>query len=158
MCPDGENSSGFFFGLKPKYDFVNRFGLLFAIRRPYVEPLEHLLLFDEGDRLQDFPLSPERRVYLSQLQRMQNDPVVASKRVPFCDAKLGDSVPRWKMAILTWIGVCVTVGVLGFLIGPWTANWSWFTNLLFFNAAVVLLLTWLVMPVLIWFAEAWLQS
>jgi antibiotic biosynthesis monooxygenase (ABM) superfamily enzyme len=66
--------------------------------------------------------------------------------------------PRWKMAIVTWVGVCLTVGVLGVLLGPLMSNWSWFAYLLAMNAAVVAVLTWVVMPLLTRMARAWLRT
>lgn len=64
---------------------------------------------------------------------------------------------RWKMAIVTWVGVCLTVGVLGQTLGPRIENWPWLGNLLLINAAVVVVLTWAVMPALTRLVGSWLQ-
>ena len=66
--------------------------------------------------------------------------------------------PRWKMALVTWVGVCLAVGILGAVIGPGMASWSWLPRLLVMNAAVVAALTWGVMPVLTRQFRGWLQG
>lgn len=69
----------------------------------------------------------------------------------------GRTPPRWKMAILTWVGVCFTVGVLSMTLGPILGDWSWFGKLLVMNAAVVIVLTWGVMPALSWLTSPWIS-
>lgn len=66
-------------------------------------------------------------------------------------------LPRWKMALVTWVGVCLTVGTLGVVLRPLIAGWPWWGNLLGFNAAVVGALTWGVMPVLSRVMRGWLR-
>lgn len=65
--------------------------------------------------------------------------------------------PRWKMAIVTWVGVCLTVGVLGILLGPGMSGWPPVARLLVMNAAVVVVLTWGVMPLLTRLTHRWLR-
>lgn len=65
--------------------------------------------------------------------------------------------PRWKMVVATWVGVCLTVGALNPVLRPWMADWHWLANLLAFNAVVVALLTWVVMPVLSQSLRSWLR-
>ncbi|SIN75120.1 hypothetical protein SAMN05444166_0631 [Singulisphaera sp. GP187] len=65
--------------------------------------------------------------------------------------------PRWKMAVVTWVGVCLTVGVLNAVLRAWIAGWPWWANLLGFNAVVVAALTWVVMPVLSRATRGWLR-
>ncbi|MDB5335386.1 MAG: hypothetical protein JWN70_1005 [Planctomycetaceae bacterium] len=66
--------------------------------------------------------------------------------------------PRWKMAIVTWVGVCLAVGTLGLTLGPFLTGWSWFGRLLTMNAAVVASLTWIVMPPLVRVTQGWLHA
>ncbi|MDR3618252.1 MAG: antibiotic biosynthesis monooxygenase [Paludisphaera borealis] len=66
-------------------------------------------------------------------------------------------VPRWKMAVVTWVGVCLSVGLLNAVLRPWIADWPWWANLLGFNAVVVASLTWVVMPLLSRSARVWLR-
>lgn len=65
--------------------------------------------------------------------------------------------PRWKMAVVTWVGVCLTVGTFNTVLRPWMTGWTWWANLLGFNAVVVAALTWVVMPVLSRSARGWLR-
>lgn len=57
-------------------------------------------------------------------------------------------ISNWRTAFSTWVGVCITVGTLSTTAGPFLAQWSWLSQLLLFNAAVVIVLTWIVMPAL----------
>jgi uncharacterized protein len=66
--------------------------------------------------------------------------------------------PRWKMAVVVWVGVCLTVGVLNAVLRPWMAAWPAWASLLGFNAVVVASLTWGVMPVLSRALRGWLRS
>ncbi len=65
--------------------------------------------------------------------------------------------PRWKMAVVTWVGVCLTVGTLNTVLGPWMAGWPWWASLLGLNAVVVAALTWVVMPLLSRCLRGWLR-
>ena len=65
--------------------------------------------------------------------------------------------PRWKMALVTWLGVCLTTGILGIVLGPYLSSWPWIGKLLTMNAVVVVALTWLVMPVVVRVAKPWLR-
>ncbi|HWO20361.1 MAG TPA: antibiotic biosynthesis monooxygenase [Kofleriaceae bacterium] len=67
--------------------------------------------------------------------------------------------PRWKMALLTWLGVDLAVLVFGrggpHLAGGALPGWLLF---LLVNACVVASLTWLIMPVLTRAAARWLHD
>ena len=65
--------------------------------------------------------------------------------------------PRWKMALLTWLGVWPTVLLMSALtssllsgLTPWLANGL-------FNLMMVAALTWIVMPLLTRLARPWLH-
>jgi len=64
---------------------------------------------------------------------------------------------RWKMAIVTWVGVCLTVGILNVVLRPMISGWPWWANLLGFNAVVVVALTWVVMPALSRMTRGWFR-
>jgi len=65
-----------------------------------------------------------------------------------------EAPPRWKMAVTTWFGVVATSLVLVLTLGRWIESWPWLLRHLTFNAAMVVLLTWIVMPSL----SAWLRQ
>jgi antibiotic biosynthesis monooxygenase (ABM) superfamily enzyme len=75
-----------------------------------------------------------------------SEPGAAFKQVP----------TKWKMAVLTWIGVCSTVYSVTLISTPFTENWPWILKFFAVNAGVVALLFWLVMPVLSHLFRAWL--
>ena len=64
--------------------------------------------------------------------------------------------PRWKMAIVTWVGVNLTALALSYLMPLVSAGWPWVLGFVAFNAGVVAGLTWAVMPVLTRLFRPWL--
>jgi antibiotic biosynthesis monooxygenase (ABM) superfamily enzyme len=66
--------------------------------------------------------------------------------------------PPWKMAFVTWIGVnLATTPLVLWMLPPLAARLAFPWHHLLFNAAVVVLLTWLIMPALARAFAAWLQ-
>ena len=66
--------------------------------------------------------------------------------------------PRWKMAIATYLGVVPAIMGLSLTIGPVVRSWNFVLNNLIFNACVVVLLTWVVMPLITRILHRWLHS
>ena len=64
--------------------------------------------------------------------------------------------PRWKMAIVTFLGVYVVTGLLGPALGPTIQPWPFLLRNAVFNVIVVSLLTWVVMPLLTRLLQHWL--
>lgn len=54
--------------------------------------------------------------------------------------------PRWKVAIVTWLGICPTVYVLFLTVAPLLATWPLLPRVMVITALVVLIMTWLVAP------------
>jgi antibiotic biosynthesis monooxygenase (ABM) superfamily enzyme len=65
--------------------------------------------------------------------------------------------PRWKMALITWIGVCFVVFVVNVGLSWWTLDWLGWLRFLVANALVVVALTWAVMPMLNRLFGKWLH-
>jgi uncharacterized protein len=65
--------------------------------------------------------------------------------------------PRWKMAIATYLGVVPVIMTLALTLGPLIRSWNFVLNNLVFNACVVVLLTWVVMPLITRALHPWLQ-
>lgn len=65
--------------------------------------------------------------------------------------------PRWKMAVATYLGVVPVVMALGLTIGPTVRSLNFVLNNAIFNACVVVLLTWGVMPLITRALHGWLQ-
>ena len=66
--------------------------------------------------------------------------------------------PRWKMAVATYLGVVPVIMGLSLTIGPVVRSWNFVLNNLVFNACVVALLTWVVMPLITRILHRWLHS
>jgi uncharacterized protein len=66
--------------------------------------------------------------------------------------------PRWKMAVATYLGVVPVIMGLSLTIGPVVRSWNFLLNNLVFNACVVTLLTWVVMPFITRILHRWLHS
>ena len=67
-------------------------------------------------------------------------------------------LPKWKMAIATYLGVLPVVMVLSLTIGPLIGSWGFILSNAVFNACVVASLTWLVMPLITRVLHRWLHS
>ena len=66
--------------------------------------------------------------------------------------------PRWKMAIATYLGVVPVIMTLALTLGPLIRSWNFVLNNLVFNAFVVVLLTWVVMPLITRALQGWLYA
>ena len=65
--------------------------------------------------------------------------------------------PKWKMAVATFIGVFPLAMILNLTIGPVIREWPFVPRNAVFNACVVALLSWAVMPVVTRLLHGWLQ-
>ena len=64
--------------------------------------------------------------------------------------------PRYKLALVTWIGVYPIITLLLALLGPTTAAWPLPLRTLLLTALMVPTLTWLVIPTLTRLFRGWL--
>ena len=67
-------------------------------------------------------------------------------------------LPQWKMAIVTYLGVLPVVMGLALTLGPFIHSWNFALNNIVFNAFVVGLLTWVVMPLITRALHSWLYA
>lgn len=67
-------------------------------------------------------------------------------------------LPQWKMAIATYLGVLPVVMLLALTLGQWIRSWNFILNNVVFNAFVVVLLTWVVMPLITRALHGWLHA
>jgi len=68
------------------------------------------------------------------------------------------SPPRWKMALITWLGVNVAVYLFSQLFSALFGSLPAAATFLLVNACVVVALTWVLMPVLTRIFGGWLKS
>lgn len=66
------------------------------------------------------------------------------------------SPPRWKVAVVTWLGICPTVYVLFWLTGDLLRSWTLLARTIVLTLAVVAVMTWVVAPQLTKFFRPWL--
>jgi antibiotic biosynthesis monooxygenase (ABM) superfamily enzyme len=66
--------------------------------------------------------------------------------------------PRWKVAVVTWLGICPTVYVLFLLTGDLLKSWSLLPRTVLLTLAVVVSMTWVVAPQLTRLLRPWLSS
>ncbi len=64
--------------------------------------------------------------------------------------------PRWKVAIVTWLGIFPTVYMLFLLLGGVLAPWSLLPRIMVLTVLVVALMTWFVAPQLTRLFKPWL--
>jgi antibiotic biosynthesis monooxygenase (ABM) superfamily enzyme len=67
-------------------------------------------------------------------------------------------LPKWKMAIATFLGVFPVATVLGVTLGPAISSWPFLVKNAVFNGCIVALLTWLVMPIITRLLHGWLHA
>ena len=108
--------------------------------------------FDTPEHLQAWQTSPERTRCL---QAMAPHTLSSSKLREVSGlghwftptgATAHKPPPRWKVALVTWLGICPTVYVLFLLVAPLLADWPLLPRVMVITALVVLLMTWLVAP------------
>ncbi|CAN5465692.1 hypothetical protein BH09PSE5_BH09PSE5_22800 [soil metagenome] len=64
--------------------------------------------------------------------------------------------PRWKIAVVTWLGICPTVYVLFLLTGDLMKSWPLSLRTVALTIAVVAVMTWVVAPQLTKLLRPWL--
>jgi antibiotic biosynthesis monooxygenase (ABM) superfamily enzyme len=65
--------------------------------------------------------------------------------------------PRWKMAVATFLGVFPLAMILNLTLGPLIREWPFALRNAAFNACMVALLSWVVMPAITRLLHRWLQ-
>lgn len=121
-----------------------------------------VLTFQSQQDWEDFQKWSEYRAFLSEIEPyLEASPHVEALTgleswfTPFGSDILA-TPPRWKVALVTWIGVCFTVYVVNSVFAAVVPSWPRFASFLLANAVIVAGLTWAVMPVLTWIFRGWL--
>jgi uncharacterized protein len=71
--------------------------------------------------------------------------------------RTGEPPARWKMALLSWLGVWPTSLLVGNLIGPVLAGFPTVLSSAVVGAVMIVCLTWIVMPLLVKLFHSWLH-
>jgi uncharacterized protein len=64
--------------------------------------------------------------------------------------------PRYKLALVTWLGAFPTITLLLWVLGPFTAQWPLVLRSFVLSGLMVIALTWLVLPLLTHAFAGWL--
>ena len=64
--------------------------------------------------------------------------------------------PRWKVAIVTWLGICPTVYFLFLTVAPLLTPWPLLPRVMLLTSLVVAIMTWAVAPQLTRWLKPWL--
>jgi uncharacterized protein len=64
--------------------------------------------------------------------------------------------PRYKLAVVTWVGAFPTITLLLWVLGPFTAHWPLVLRAFVLSGLMVFALTWLVLPLLTRGLAGWL--
>ena len=127
------------------------------------DSLYHIVLaFDSQDHLQQWQTSPARALSLAAAAPyIEGDllmrPVSGLAhwfRTPTRPAQVAP--PRWKVAVVSWLGIFPTVYLLFFLLGNLLAPWPQLPRLMLLSALVVGLMTWVIAPQLTRLLKPWL--
>jgi len=122
-----------------------------------------VLQFRSQEAWQGFQRWPQYQTFLAEVKPYLQVP---ARTESLCGLEtwftpLGSDVlqtpPHWKIAFVTWIGVCISVSVVNSVFSLFDQSWPMFVNLLVSNAVIVAALTWAVMPVLSWLFRRWLS-
>jgi uncharacterized protein len=64
--------------------------------------------------------------------------------------------PRYKLALVTWLGAFPTITLLLWVLGPFTAQWPLVPRSFVLSGLMVFALSWLVLPLLTRALAGWL--
>jgi uncharacterized protein len=121
-----------------------------------------ILKFDRYDNLKTWLESDVRREWIQRLQPLIEKPesiqTLTGLETWFTlpNKSLKVPPPKYKMAIVTWLGVFVTLAIISRLLTPILSSLPILLNQLFTTGLVVALLTYLIMPRLTQLFKHWL--
>jgi hypothetical protein len=121
-----------------------------------------ILKFDRYDNIKTWLESDVRHEWIERLQPLIEQPesiqTLTGLETWFSlpNQPLKSPPPRYKMAIVTWMGVFVTLTVVSRLLAPILSNLPILLNQLLTTGLVVALLTYVIMPRLTQLFQRWL--
>ena len=121
-----------------------------------------VMAFDNAVSLESWQLSAERAAGLASIAPHIEGPAVvrgisglAHWFQPQSGSKNGQP-PRWKVAVVTWLGIFPTVYLLFLLLGDVLAPWSLVARIFVLTILVVAIMTWGIAPRLTRWFRPWL--
>ena len=129
------------------------------------DSLYHIVLaFDSEANLKDWQSSPARSLGLAAAAPfIEGQELVrqVSGLAHWFQAPTGPKQlppPKWKVAVVTWLGIFPTVYLLFFLLGNLLAPWPQLPRLMLLTLLVVGVMTWVVAPPLTRLLRPWLYA
>lgn len=126
--------------------------------------LYHMLFaFDTPEHLRQWQESPERALGLKAIEPHVEGHTVVHELSGLehwftpAEARSSAPPPRWKIALITWLGIYPTVLVLFLTIAPYLGSWPLPLRTAILTAVVVVVMTWLVAPTLTKLFHNWLH-
>lgn len=125
------------------------------------DPMYHIVLaFDRQSNLDNWHASPERKRGLAAAAPFIEG---AFKTQPLSGLGLWfqtsqPSPPKWKVAVVTWLGICPTVYLLFLWMGDRLSAWPLLPRTVLLTLAVVVLMNWVVAPRLTRLFGPWMSS
>jgi hypothetical protein len=108
--------------------------------------------FDTPEHLQTWQTSPERTARLAAIAphtlgstKLREVSGLGHWFTPPAGIAL-QPPPRWKVAVVTWLGICPTVYILFLTVAPLLTGWPLLPRVMVITMLVVLLMTWVVAP------------
>ena len=131
---------------------------------PGATPGEYVVIFrfDTYEHLRPWQESDIRRALLKKAELFQE--LEPSYRLEsgleywFVPSGAPASPASWKMALVTVLGVWPVSMLVPFLLNPFIGNMSLMLQALLVAVGIVILLTWVVMPVLVRILRPWLEA
>jgi antibiotic biosynthesis monooxygenase (ABM) superfamily enzyme len=118
--------------------------------------------FDDEAHLAAWESSPERAHWLAQVQAHtvgeQRDRVSGVEYWFQPPGGAPQAPPRWRVAVVTWLGIFPTVLFLFLTVAPWLEHWPLVPRVFVITVLVVVIMTWLVAPRLTRWLAHWLHA
>ena len=130
---------------------------------PEVQDLLHhvVLAFDSQDSLDAWQKSPERTLGLAAvapyIEGVPTLRFVSGLALWFQGPRVV-TPPRWKVAVVTWLGIFPTVYLLFRLTWDYVSAWQLLPRVALLTAMVVVLMTWMIAPLLTRLFKPWLNA
>ena len=118
--------------------------------------------FDSDAHLQAWKDSPARSLGVAAIEPLAEGPARMQQVIGmahwFMTGTQQTPPPRWKVAIVSWIGIFPTVTLLFILLGDLLARWPLVPRVMCLTGLVVLIMTWVVAPQLTRWLRPWLHK
>lgn len=126
------------------------------------DSLYHVVLaFDSQKHLEAWQRSPERELGLAAAEPCVDGRTTersVSGLALWFQGPSASAPPRWKVAAVTWIGICPTVYLLFLVLWRWIENWWLLPRVMLLTLLVASTMTWVVAPVLTRVFRNWLNK